>query len=270
LTPSQALLMLYGLPPPTTKETYKEMKRIFVDKEKMLEVKYIKILEEITIKYYKGYEHEKIKEVSGTELDRLLKNTEDYLNRLKELREQIEKKTHEKTSEQMYHDVFELLRSTTNKNGEKAIIEEFENNYVKKGKFTDQDLKAVQKVIEVKKEAKKGKISLLKADQARKSASGLINSLIEYNQRCELVSFERGKMMLKYNKGQIAELINANGKSFLVEGSIIKELGDKMQMSNMEELSKALNTQKDQKNITINPKVFELLKKELGDYEVLV
>ena len=28
--------MLYGLPPPNVKETVKEMKKIFVDKEKML------------------------------------------------------------------------------------------------------------------------------------------------------------------------------------------------------------------------------------------
>src|SRR3989344_984775 len=97
ITPSQALLMLYGLPPPTTKETFKEMKRIFVDKEKILEPKYIKILEEITIKYYKGYEHEKIKEVSGKEIDKLLKDTEDYLKRLKELQAQIEKQVQQKT-----------------------------------------------------------------------------------------------------------------------------------------------------------------------------
>jgi len=270
LTPSQALIMLYGEPPPTTKETYKEMKKIFVDKEKMLEEKYIKILEEITIKYYKGYEHEKIKEISGKEIDYLIKGTEDYIKRLKELREQIEKRAQEKTSEQVYKDVFELLKITTGKNVQKSIVEDFEKNFVKKGKFTHQDLKALEKVIEAKTESKKGKVSLLKADEARKAATSLINSLIEYNQRCELVNFERGKMMLKYNKGQIAELVSANGKSFLVEGGIIKELTNKLKMSNMEELSKALNAQKEQKNITISPHIFELLKKELGDYEVVV
>ena len=46
-TPSQALLMLYGLPPPTPKQIVSEMKRIFVDKEKMLEKRYINILEKI-------------------------------------------------------------------------------------------------------------------------------------------------------------------------------------------------------------------------------
>ena len=39
ITPSQALLMLYGLPPPTPKQTVKEMEKIFLEKEKMLEKK---------------------------------------------------------------------------------------------------------------------------------------------------------------------------------------------------------------------------------------
>jgi predicted nucleotidyltransferase len=37
ITPSQALLMLYGVPPPVPKEIVGEMKRIFLDKEKILE-----------------------------------------------------------------------------------------------------------------------------------------------------------------------------------------------------------------------------------------
>jgi predicted nucleotidyltransferase len=270
ITPSQALLMLYGLPPPNTKETAKEMKRIFVDKEKMLEMKYIKILEEITIKYYKGYEHEKIKEVSGKEIDRLLLGTEDFLKRLKDLREQIEKQAQEKTVEQVYKDVFDLLKGVTGKTSQVAIVESFEKDFVKKGKFTPNHLRILKEVLEAKSESKKGKLTFHKADEARKATTILINDLIEYSQRCDLVSFERGRMMLKYGQGQMAELINAGKKSFLVQGNIIKELGDKIEVSNMESLSAALQSQKEQKNIMINPRVFELLKKELGDFEILV
>jgi len=75
LTPTQALLMLYGIPPTNTYETVKEFKRIFVDAEKIIEKKYLDILENIAITYYKGYEHGKIKEVSGAEIDRLMKDT---------------------------------------------------------------------------------------------------------------------------------------------------------------------------------------------------
>ena len=109
-TPSQALLMLYCLSPPTPKHVVTEMKRIFVDKEKMLEKKYITILEKV-VNIYKDYEHEKIKEISGEEIDKIVKDTEDYLKRLKDLREQIEKREQEKTIEQIYRDVFALLKA---------------------------------------------------------------------------------------------------------------------------------------------------------------
>lgn len=270
LTPSQALVMLYGEPPPTTKETYKVMKRIFVDKEKMLELKYIKILEEITIKYYKGYEHEKIKEVSGKEVDKLIAGTEDYLKRLKELREQIEKQWQQKTVEQIYDDVFKLLKITTKKSTQAQIIETFEKEFVKKGKFTAQDLKSIQRIVESKKESKKKVLKLHEADQARKAATGLMNALLEYNQRSELVQFERGKMMLRYANNQLAELVHCGNASFLVQGSVIKKITDKIDVSTMEAFSKALQKQTDEKSIMFKPHVFELLKKELGEYTIVV
>ena len=45
ITPAQAMLMLYGLPPPTIKEAVAEFKKVFVDQEKMIEKKYADILE---------------------------------------------------------------------------------------------------------------------------------------------------------------------------------------------------------------------------------
>lgn len=270
LTPSQALIMLYGEPPPTTKETHKVMKRIFVDKEKMLELKYIKILEEITIKYYKGFEHEQIKEISGKEVDKLVANTEDYLKRLKELREQIEKQAEKKTIEQVYGDVFELLKNVTGKKTQQLITESFEKEFVKTGKFTQQDLRALEKIVEAKNLSKKNKLTLHKADEARKSSAVLINDLVDYSQRKDILSYERGKMMLKYGNNQIAELLNADGKTFLIQGNIPKIISDRIEVTTMDEVSKAFEASKNEKNIKIHPKIFDLLKKELGDYEIII
>ena len=75
ITPSQALLMLYGLPPPTPRQTVKEMEKTFVNKEKMLEKKYLNILDRI-VGLFKDYEHEKLKEIKGAEIDGLMKDTE--------------------------------------------------------------------------------------------------------------------------------------------------------------------------------------------------
>jgi len=186
-TPSQALLMLYGLPPPTPKHVASEMKKIFVDKEKMLEKKYITILEKV-IEIYKDYEHEKIKEISGEQVDKLVKDTEDYLKRLKELREQIEKRSQEKTIEQIYKDVFTLLKAMLGNKSQEAIIEEFENQLVKKAKFSPQHLRILKDIVHSRAEFKKGKSDIHKVDEARKNASILINDIIEYNQRCDLAS----------------------------------------------------------------------------------
>ena len=53
LNPAQAALMLYGIAPPTPKETISLMEEIFVKKEKLLEKKYVDILTKVRT-YYKA------------------------------------------------------------------------------------------------------------------------------------------------------------------------------------------------------------------------
>jgi predicted nucleotidyltransferase/uncharacterized protein (UPF0332 family) len=192
-TPSQALLMLYGLPPPTAKHgLVNDMKRIFVEKEKMLENKYIKILERV-VEIWRDYEHEKIHELKGAEVDKLISDTEDYLKRLGELREQIEKRANEKTIEQIYKDTFTILKTMFGNKSQEKIIEEFDKQLVKKGKLAPHSLRILKDIVSAKTEFKKGKTSSHRIDEARKNASLLINDLIEYNQRCELINNKEKK-----------------------------------------------------------------------------
>ena len=83
--------MLYGINPPTPLETINLMEEIFVKKEKLIEEKYVKFLEKVR-GYYKDIEHGKIKEVKGSEIDELIKETKDYLEKIKKLFVQLEKK----------------------------------------------------------------------------------------------------------------------------------------------------------------------------------
>ena len=89
LTPAQAAIMLYGLPPPTPKETISILEEIFVKKEKLLEKKYVDILKKIR-QYYKELEHGTLKHVTGKEIDDLLNSSEEYLKRIKKLFGEIE------------------------------------------------------------------------------------------------------------------------------------------------------------------------------------
>lgn len=277
VTPSQALLMLNGSPPPTPKQLVPEMKKNFMEKEKMLEKKYIDIVERI-VNLYKDYEHEKLKEIKGEEIDRLIRDSGDYLKRLKELREQIQKRFEEKTIEQMYNDVFGLLKGIMKSSEFKAstpglMVSEFEEEFVKKGKFTQQDLRILDSLVHAKAEMKKGKSNPTKVDEVRKNAALLLNDLIEYSQRAELMTMEKGRMRLKYKKAgkeMFSELLVSGGESFLVEGNIIKKLTPKIQESNVKELTDAIERQKANKSVQIDPKVFDVLKREFGDYEIIL
>jgi len=185
LTPSQALIMLYGSPPPTPKETLRLMEEIFVQKEKMLKKSDLAILEK-AVKEFKKYEHDTKYKISGIEVDKLLKASEVYLKRLKELREQIERRYQEKTIEQVYKDAFELLKTIIEAKSQSGIIEEFEKKFVKKGKFPPQNLRILRDIVKARNDFKRGKLNTHAVNEARKNASILINDLIEYNQRCEL------------------------------------------------------------------------------------
>ncbi len=268
LNPSQALIMLHGHAPPTHKETPKVMKKLFYDKEKMLEKKYVDILEKV-VGLFRDWEHEKIKKISGTEIDKLLKDSEAYVKRLKELRKQINKSYQLRTIEKIYEDAFGLLKGILGNMSVEKTIEKFEKEYVKKGKFTKQHLRILNKIVEAKKDFKKGKIDDKKLDDARKDSTILISALIEYTQRCDLAMLDKGRMILKYKEG-IAELLSANNKTFLIRGQEVKKLTNKIEKSDMAELSDAVEKQKSQENVVINPKIFELLKKELGSFEIVL
>jgi len=184
-TPAQAILMLNGNPPPNAKkELVRDFKKEFYN-TKMIEKKYIDFLEKV-VNTWRDYEHEKIKEISGAEIDKFLKQTEEFIKRLKELRKQIEKKTNEETIERIYKDVFELLKEITSKKSQEDVINAFEKDFVKKGKFAPQDLRILRDVVIARTQFKKGKLDAHKVDNARKNADILINDLVEYNQRCEL------------------------------------------------------------------------------------
>ncbi len=271
LNPSQALIMLYGVAPPTHKETPKLVEDIFVKKEKMLKKSEVAILTKL-VGLFKKYEHDSNMKIKGSEIDQLVKDSDVYIERLKELRKQIEKRSQEKTIEQIHKDIFNLLEAILGKKSQATTVLEFEK-LMKKGKFTQQHLKILRDVIKAKTEFKRGKLDAHKVDNARKNASILINELIDYSQRSDLVSLEKGRMRLRYKKAgkdMAAELLHCNGASFLFAEGNVKKITNKIENSDMKEVSDYVGQQKSKKGIEIHPKVFELVKKELGDFEIVL
>jgi len=142
---------------------------------------------------------------------------------------------------------------------------------VKEGKFTYQHLKIIDNILEVQSGFKKGKSDFHAADNLRKNATSLINNLIEYSQRKELVEFDKRRMILKYkenNTEKTAEILVCDKEAFLFKEGKIKKITNKIEESNMDEVTKAMEQQKIKRSANISSEIFSLLKKELGDFEI--
>ncbi len=266
LTPSQALLMLYGLPPPTSKETPKIFRKVFVEEESILEKEYADILERI-VKIYKDFEHKKIEDgdIKGKDVDKFLEDTEKFLKRLKELREQIEKKAGKRTIKEMYENISKILKSIFDVKTQKSLINKFEKELVKKGKLPKQDLKILKRLVKAK---RKKKMKRNKVEKVRKDSNILLNHLIEYKQRKEILSLQRGNLRLK-TEDNIYDLILTSKKSFLIDDKNIHEIdmkNKKLKDTTKKELSKEL---KEQEEVKANPEIFEILEKEIGEFEII-
>jgi predicted nucleotidyltransferase len=277
LTPTQGLLMLYGMAPPTPKEIMKTVEDVFYKKEKMLEKKYIDIFNSI-IKYYKDYEHGLHKTISGTDLDKMIKDSLDYIKRLGELRSQIEKRVQEKSIEDVYKDIFGMLEVILKKKSEAAILKAFDEQLVKEGRLPAKLLDRLKFIAKIKKDVlgksdtkKPDKTAETKqrgeVDMARKYATEISSTLVEYTQRCDFMSMDRTRFVLK-GREMNAEVFFLNNL-FVIQGAKIEKLvGNKLVEANTEELKDQLLAHKN-KETKIDFKALEGLKKAFGEFELV-
>lgn len=276
-TPTQGLLMLYGLAPGNVYDTVKAFREIFYEKEKIVEKKYVDILEEILIKVWKAHEHSKIKpgDIDGKELDRLSKDALDYIDRLKKLREKIEARIQEKSIKENYEEVFDMLKAILKKNTEKEIITQFQKEFIKSGKLSARMLENLKFISKIKTELKnynhnKTNLSSKQSkdvDKARKYATEIINALTEYNQRCNLIKLDRARFVInaKSSKAEIFFLKDV----FIIQGpKIQKYKKGTLTKSSEEEFQKQLiDHQNKETHLDFN--VLEDIKKMFGDYELI-
>jgi len=265
ITPSQAALMLYGLPPPTPIETIDLMEKTFVDKEKLLEKKYIKILERV-VGLYKDYEHGKLKEVKGKDIDELLVDASSYIKRLKVLVKQIEKQAGEKTTLQLYDDAFSILRKILGNGSEQIIVEKFDKEIVNKGEMPPKSLVVLREIIKAKQDYKKGKLSKQEIDRVRRDGQEFIFAITEYEQRKNLILTEKARFKVKIS-GKLAELYIFDD-AYLISGEKKKEVlrvnlkKKKLEASNLDEVAEKLKNVP--KQIEVTPEKINEIRKIIG------
>ena len=280
LNPSQAALMLYGISPPTPVETVKLLNDIFVKKEKLLEKRYVDILERIRV-FFKGIEHGKIKEVSGTEIDKLLKDCEDYLNRIKKLFNQIEKKAEKESLTELHKILTKTLENILKSENVKFTkIELGFKKYCNTEGLPEklcEDLKCFMKAYQ---DFKTKKLSKAESDKVKREARTFLRTIIDHSQRKKFTGIERAKLRFK-NKSKIGEILLLKDQAFITldlkeknkiqKASIVKGKLGKVEKSNSDEVEKALMNTEVPQSINLNVQLFEDLKKIIGkDFELLI
>ncbi len=286
LNPAQAALMLYGIAPPTPKETIQLMDEIFVKKEKLLEKKYVDMLDRIR-KYYKDIEHGDVKEISGTDIDHLLKDAEEYMKRIKKLFDQIQNRRDKESVLEMYDSCLNITEEvlkvhTIQIKNRDEILPLFKKHIIEKKILSEKLLESLKVITETKERHAKKKVPSPELEKIRKEARSYIKVLVEYIQRKRGYEFERAKIRFKYGE-KFGEAILLDKLAFLVDDIDAEEkivhkteikadgsLGSK-EKSSFEELEKELSLMKIPSKVFIKEKIFEALRNLYGkDIEILV
>jgi len=267
VTPTQALLMLTGRAPPVPKVLAAEVKEVLVNKEKVMSLKDWNFLDK-TMKMWKDYEHGKMKEISGKEVDNVYKNFENYIKGLKTIREKLELNLRDQEAERIHTEVFKLLKNTFGNKSQEMLIKDFEKELVKKGRVENRFLDVLKRVAEVKKKAKGKKVTPSDVHRLSRDASELINGVVEYNQRKELVAIEKSVIQINGKKGK-AELVVTDSGIFVVDKEI-RKISNGLVKGDKKAIEKAISETKDRLRINLDSKVFEILKKEFGQFELMM
>ena len=286
LTPSQAALMLFGVPPPAPKETAQLMRDIFVNKEKLLEEKYVKILEE-NIEVRKQIEHGEKKELTGKEVDELLNGGKKYLKRIRRLFTQIEKIKEEQDMVHIYDSIVTIIRDVLRLEGiekvtDEEIVKIFEDELISQGKIPAKFLRILNEIIKAKKDYDEKKLTKVEVEKVKKDSGALIKFLVEYMQRKRGRELERAKIRVKHGN-RYGEVILLGDQAFIIHDidheekelskAKIKPNGSLavIEKSSLEDLEKALAKVEIPKKVFIKEPIFEDLKRIFGrDVEVLV
>ena len=286
LTPSQAALMLHGIPPPAPKETATLMREIFVHKEKLLEDKFVKTLEKV-IDTRKAIEHGEKKGITGKEIDELLGESDKYLKRIKRLFTQIERMKEEESMVKVYETIVTIIRDVLRIEGigrveDEEVVKVFEDEMISQGKIPVKFLRILNEIIKAKKDYDEKKLTRVEVEKVKKSSNEFIKFLVEYLQRKRGRELERAKIRVKHGN-KYGEVILLGKEAFIIQDidkeekelskAKIKEDGSlgTTQKSSLVELEKALSKVEIPPKVFIKEPIFEDLKSIFGkDVEILV
>lgn len=277
LNPSQAALMLYGLSPPTPKETIKLFQEVFVEKEKLIEIKYAKVLED-TVRLYKDVDHQKIKEITGKELDSYLADANLFIKRINKLFEQIERKRFGEGIKDVYASCISVTKDVllaSNVSFNDANLEKMLKEYVSKNSLNPRLLEIFKEIKKAKLDYEAKKLSREEAEKVKREARTYVRLMVEQLQRKKSLEFERAKITFKHGElvGEALFLekdvfitLDVKAKDKEIKKAQYNEDGKIFDHkdSNVEEMDASIAKSKPAKKITINKALLESLKHIAG------
>ena len=222
MNPTQAALMLYGIPPPTPKEAVKLMEEIYVNKEKLLEKKYVIILENIR-KTFKDIEHGELKEVSGKDIDKLLKDCKDYLERIKLLFKEIENRNEKSIMQEIYTTTMNLTRELLIELGAKNITAQNISELFKKYACEQEKLPLkyyndLNTILKGKKDYDTKKLTKQEVNKVRRESKEFIRAVMDTLDYKRSMQLDKAKLHFRYG-GKNGEIIFLKEVVFIVKDS---------------------------------------------------
>jgi predicted nucleotidyltransferase/uncharacterized protein (UPF0332 family) len=282
ITPSQAAIMLYGLPPPAPRETPDVLREIFVKKEKLFAEEHVKFMEQV-IKIHKDVEYGTRKNVTGNEIQELLEKGEKFLKALSNLYQQIEEKRQLENVVHLYESTLTVTRDALKvegfeKTSDEQVAKQFEE-LVHRGVVPDRYLRLLKEIQKAKKQYDAGKLTASEVIELQKNAGEYFKFLVEHIQRKRSRDLDRARLRVKYGK-RFGEVVVLENEAFVIrdleadqkeiskgifkDGKVIK-----LASSDLEALEHALATASVGK-VSLSEKMFETLQEIFGkDVEVL-
>ena len=286
VTPSQAALMLYGVPPPTPKETPELLRELFVKKEKIFDEADVKTLEKVLVTR-KSMEHGTKKSVSGKEVDDLLEGVEKYLKNLKKLFERIDELKERESIVESYETVVTVARDVLRFEGvikvkDADVPKTFQSAVVDKGSLPAKVGRQLADIFKAKAEYDKGRLTKAETQSAKKVSRELLKELVEHLQRKRGRELERTKLRVKHGD-RYGEVILLGKRAFIIhdldheekEISVADVSADgkleHLKSSTLEELEHALAMVEIPEKAYIKQPIFDDLVRLFGkDVEILV
>jgi uncharacterized protein (UPF0332 family)/predicted nucleotidyltransferase len=283
ITPSQAALMLYGLPPPAPRETPDVMRDIFVKKEKLFDEEHVKFLEHV-IKIHKDVEYGVRKNVTGNEIQEMLEKAEKYLKALGKLYQQIQERKELENVEHLYESTITVVRDVLKVEGiEKASdaesIKLFESHVVHRGIVPERYLRIFKDIHKAKKDYDSGKLTASEVGELQKNAGEFFKFMVEHIQRKRAHDLERARIRVKHGE-KFGEVLLLEDEVFVISDLETKEIQrgkikdgriKELDASDYEALEHAMANAKVPQKVFVHEGLFEDLKRIFGpNVEIMV